>query len=141
MPQIIPFSNVYNDRSPRDGETCWAIFEGTVHYGQVYWTDAWAVPKSVQKAMGLNSQIGLFLSSNGHWETTLEKAAQSLLHSSSPAKVVSTGATLHLLMPPKWRETNRDVKIYDEYLLTRQGDRWEVERIKIEAAKCDEVLI
>ena len=113
-------------------ETQWPVLNDQQEYcGQIYLTAAWAVPQGIHEQLGLSNHIDLFITSVGHWATTLEHAEHYLVRTEAPTEFIVKGASLSLFVPSEWAEDNGIPNIYRDYrVFKRSADCWGAEEIE-----------
>ena len=113
-------------------EAVWPVFNDRQEYcGQIYLTAAWAVPQGIYEQLGLLNHVDLFITSVGHWATTLEYAEHYLVHTEPPAEFIVKGASLGFFIPSAWAEDHGSPKTYRDYRVFKNSEGcWDAERIE-----------
>jgi hypothetical protein len=93
--------------NPTREETQWPAFDQNQEYcGHTHRIAAWAVSPGVHAELGVSDYTDLYLTSEGHWATTLEIAEHLLVNKPTPKSFTCKGATLNLFVPAQWAEEN-----------------------------------
>jgi hypothetical protein len=122
--------DVSDDYQP---ESRWAAFapddHGKLHHiGQINKIAALQVPDRCHEILNSPRRNSLFLTSKGHWATTLEAAAD-LLTTKPCSEFVVTGGLLNLF---PFLELDYPAKPWSDYLVSRNVDGgWGVEEITL----------
>jgi hypothetical protein len=111
--------------------TEWPVFNDRQEYcGQINLFDSSTVPARVHRDLGCHNQINLYLTSKGHWATTLEYAEYHLTCTEPPQEFFVRGAILGLFVPENWAEENGTPGTYTDYRVFRRAGYWDAEEVE-----------
>ena len=101
------------------------------HLGQVNKIAAAQVPDRCHQDLSSPRSNALYVSSKGHWSTTLEKAADLLANTEAPSEFIVTGAILGLFPLSEVPEESQ-VKPWGDYLVFQDSDGfWSAEELSL----------
>jgi hypothetical protein len=99
--------------------------------GQIWFFDSWTVPAKVHETLGLQNQIDLYLTSEGHWAPSFEQAEHYLSSTEPPQEFFVRGAILGLFVPGEWAEENGTPGTYTDYrVFRRSAGYWDAEEVE-----------
>ncbi len=108
--------------------TQWPAFDQNHEYcGEIHRIAAWAVPNAVYEAWGLQDNLDLYLTTEGHWAPTLEIAEHLLASTPPPKSFKVKGSTLRFFFPSEWLK-NKKPSINEDYRVFRDfANEWTAE--------------
>jgi hypothetical protein len=117
----IPNSNGCN-LFPRE-ETQWPVFDQSVppkYCGEIRIIRAWQVPQIAHSKLKLSVHTDLYLTSEGHWGSSIEKAEKLLVNTPPPKSFTVKGSTLRFFFHAQWLDkkkpgTNADYRVFRDF--------------------------
>jgi hypothetical protein len=131
MTQILNITNHNGCNFTRE-ETEWSVYDQNQdHCGLIYRVAAWAVPTVIHQRLELPNHIDLYITSKGHWASTLEHAEHHLLHTEPPQEFMVKGASLTLFVPSQWADDNGTPNTYSDYrVFQHSAGFWDAEEVE-----------
>jgi hypothetical protein len=109
-------------------ETNWPVFNHNQELcGRIYFIDRSAVPLEVYRELELPNHLDLYITSEGHWASTLKTAELYLLCTKPPLDFLVRGSCLSLFAALEWSpNAHNNYRIYRRW----DGTGFDVEEVE-----------